>query len=93
MLIKFKRATLFCLRDYHLPTSTSGNCFLLLIFFFQLTIFQASGANSFGVVVGGSSIEQRRLCATEVSKRNVSGFYLFIYFNIFNSLGKEWRLS
>jgi len=36
----------------------------------------ASGANSFGVVVGGSSIEQRRLCATEVSKRNVSGFWI-----------------
>ena len=66
---------------------------LFVVDFFQLTIFQASGANSFGVVVGGSSIEQRRLCATEVSKRNVSGFYLFIYFNIFNSLGKEWRLS
>ena len=53
---------------------------LFVVDFFQLTIFQASGANSFGVVVGGSSIEQRRLCATEVSKRNVSGFYLFIYF-------------
>ncbi|OEL30611.1 Queuine tRNA-ribosyltransferase subunit QTRTD1 [Dichanthelium oligosanthes] len=33
---------------------------------------EASGTNSFGVIVGGSSIEQRRLCATEVSKRNVS---------------------
>ncbi|GJM91669.1 hypothetical protein PR202_ga08068 [Eleusine coracana subsp. coracana] len=35
-----------------------------------------SGTNTLGVVVGGSSIEQRKLCATEVSKRNVSG-YLF----------------
>ncbi|KAL6905955.1 hypothetical protein ACP4OV_003556 [Aristida adscensionis] len=35
-----------------------------------------SGTNSFGVVVGGSSIEQRKLCATEVSKRNVSGFWI-----------------
>ncbi|VAI37963.1 unnamed protein product [Triticum turgidum subsp. durum] len=36
----------------------------------------ASGRNSLGVVVGGSSIEQRKLCATEVSKRNVSGFWI-----------------
>ncbi|CAN6311558.1 unnamed protein product [Urochloa humidicola] len=36
----------------------------------------ASGTNSFGFIVGGSSIEQRRLCATEVSKRNVSGFWI-----------------
>ncbi|WVZ58049.1 hypothetical protein U9M48_008361 [Paspalum notatum var. saurae] len=36
----------------------------------------ASGRNSFGVIVGGSSVEQRRLCATEVSKRNVSGFWI-----------------
>ncbi|OQU91973.1 hypothetical protein SORBI_3001G268300 [Sorghum bicolor] len=36
----------------------------------------ASGTNSFGVIVGGSSLEQRKLCATEVSKRNVSGFWI-----------------
>ncbi|CAN6299822.1 unnamed protein product [Urochloa humidicola] len=36
----------------------------------------ASGTNSFGFIVGGSSMEQRRLCATEVSKRNVSGFWI-----------------
>ncbi|XP_062205805.1 uncharacterized protein LOC133907738 isoform X2 [Phragmites australis] len=35
-----------------------------------------SGTNTFAVVVGGSSIEQRKLCATEVSKRNVSGFWI-----------------
>lgn len=39
------------------------------------TTLQASGTNSFGVVVGGSSLEQRKLCATEVSKRNVSGYF------------------
>lgn len=36
----------------------------------------AAGANTLGVVVGGSSIEQRKLCATEVSKRDVSGFWI-----------------
>jgi queuine tRNA-ribosyltransferase subunit QTRTD1 len=36
---------------------------------------QDSGANTLGVVVGGSSIELRKLCATEVSKRNVSGYF------------------
>ncbi|KAL6641627.1 hypothetical protein ACP70R_019808 [Stipagrostis hirtigluma subsp. patula] len=35
-----------------------------------------SGTNTLGVVVGGSSIEQRKLCAAEVSKRNVSGFWI-----------------
>ncbi|KAF0929303.1 hypothetical protein E2562_019886 [Oryza meyeriana var. granulata] len=34
------------------------------------------GANTLGVVVGGSSVEQRKLCAIEVSKRNVSGFWI-----------------
>jgi hypothetical protein len=41
-------------------------------------IFQASGTDALGVVVGGSSIEQRKLCATEVSKRNVSGYLVYI---------------
>lgn len=60
--------------------STSVNYLLLLIFF---TTLQASGTNSFGVIVGGSSLEQRKLCATEVSKRNVSG-YFYISFDISN---------
>ncbi|TVU31342.1 hypothetical protein EJB05_23024 [Eragrostis curvula] len=41
-----------------------------------LALDTASGTNTLGVVVGGSSIEQRRLCATEVSKRNVTGFWI-----------------
>jgi hypothetical protein len=48
-----------------------------LIVFLQL-LLQASGTNSFGVIVGGSSLEQRKLCATEVSKRNVSGYFIFL---------------
>jgi hypothetical protein len=61
--------------------STSVN-FLLLLILLQL-LLQASGTNSFGVIVGGSSLEQRKLCATEVSKRNVSG-YFYISFDISN---------
>ncbi|TVU31897.1 hypothetical protein EJB05_23602 [Eragrostis curvula] len=41
-----------------------------------LALDTASGTNTLGVVVGGSSIKQRRLCATEVSKRNVTGFWI-----------------
>ncbi|GJN20277.1 hypothetical protein PR202_gb07633 [Eleusine coracana subsp. coracana] len=41
-----------------------------------IALNKASGMNTLGVVVGGSSIEQRKLCATEVSKRNVSGFWI-----------------
>ncbi|EAY77681.1 hypothetical protein OsI_32722 [Oryza sativa Indica Group] len=41
-----------------------------------IALDEDSGANTLGVVVGGSSIELRKLCATEVSKRNVSGFWI-----------------
>ncbi|XAR57530.1 tRNA-guanine(34) transglycosylase, partial [Bertholletia excelsa] len=42
----------------------------------------SSSAEIFGAVVGGSSVEERRRCAQEVAKRNVSGFnfsYCFEY--------------
>ncbi|KQJ95551.1 queuine tRNA-ribosyltransferase accessory subunit 2 isoform X2 [Brachypodium distachyon] len=41
-----------------------------------LALDVAAGQNTLGVVVGGSSIEERKRCATEVSKRNVSGFWI-----------------
>ncbi|GER34207.1 queuine tRNA-ribosyltransferase [Striga asiatica] len=35
-----------------------------------------TGGAVFGSIVGGSNIEERKRCAQEVAKRNVSGFYL-----------------
>ncbi|XP_019195906.1 PREDICTED: queuine tRNA-ribosyltransferase accessory subunit 2-like [Ipomoea nil] len=35
-----------------------------------------TGATAFGSIVGGSSIEERRRCAQEVAKRNVSGYWI-----------------
>ncbi|XP_073115967.1 uncharacterized protein [Elaeis guineensis] len=35
-----------------------------------------SGANTLGAIVGGSCVEERKRCATEVAMRNVSGFWI-----------------
>ncbi|XP_028063633.1 queuine tRNA-ribosyltransferase accessory subunit 2-like isoform X2 [Camellia sinensis] len=36
----------------------------------------STGGAVFGAIVGGSSVEERRRCAQEVAKRNVSGYWL-----------------
>ncbi|XP_078170282.1 uncharacterized protein LOC144564557 isoform X1 [Carex rostrata] len=41
-----------------------------------LSLDQEKGASTLGAVVGGASIVNRKKCATEVSMRNVSGFWL-----------------
>ncbi|KAJ1704217.1 hypothetical protein LUZ63_003996 [Rhynchospora breviuscula] len=41
-----------------------------------LSLDQEKGVSTLGAVVGGPNIENRKKCATEVSMRNVSGFYL-----------------
>lgn len=35
-----------------------------------------TGATVFGSIVGGSSVEERRRCAQEVARRNVSGYWI-----------------
>ncbi|KAK1276766.1 hypothetical protein QJS04_geneDACA009901 [Acorus gramineus] len=34
------------------------------------------GKNMLGAIVGGSSVEERKRCATEVARRNVSGYWI-----------------
>ncbi|KAG0493221.1 hypothetical protein HPP92_004215 [Vanilla planifolia] len=41
-----------------------------------IALDKAGGTNIFGSIVGGSNVEERRRCAAEVAKRNVSGFYI-----------------
>lgn len=41
-----------------------------------LALDPASGANILGAIVGGSSAEERKRCASEVAMRNVSGFWI-----------------
>lgn len=45
----------------------------------MIYIIQEGGKNVLGFVVGGSSIEERKRCATEVAARNVSGFMNFFF--------------
>lgn len=81
VVLGYKFGGLWCkLRKTVATFLTNGINYLLLLIFLQL-LLQASGTNSFGVIVGGSNLEQRKLCATEVSKRNVSG-YFYISFDI-----------
>lgn len=43
---------------------------------FKVSIFEMqTGGAVFGSIVGGSKIDERKRCAQEVSKRNVSGVY------------------
>ncbi|XP_008781986.1 queuine tRNA-ribosyltransferase accessory subunit 2-like isoform X2 [Phoenix dactylifera] len=41
-----------------------------------LALDPAGGANILGAIVGGSSIEERKRCATKVAMQNVSGFWI-----------------
>ena len=45
---------------------------------------QSGGEDILGAIVGGSSLEERRRCAKEVAKRNVSGLlsFPFLFFRI-----------
>lgn len=49
-----------------------ANCYVIYI-------IQEGGKNVLGFIVGGSSIEARKRCATEVAARNVSGFMNFFF--------------
>lgn len=42
----------------------------------SLALEKSNGASILGAVVGGSSIEERKRCATGVAMRNVSGFWI-----------------
>ena len=46
---------------------------------------QSGGEDILGAIVGGSSLEERRRCAKEVAKRNVSGLlsFPFLFFSNF----------
>lgn len=41
-----------------------------------IALDKTGGNNIFGSIVGGTSVEERKRCATEVAKRNVRGFYI-----------------
>lgn len=47
----------------------------------QLIIIMKTGGGIFGAIVGGNDVEERKRCAVEVVKRNVSGsitcFFIF----------------
>lgn len=47
-----------------------------LYFSFSLLIYIQIGGAAFGSIVGGSKIDERKRCAQEVAKRDVSGLCL-----------------
>ncbi|KAJ3683207.1 hypothetical protein LUZ60_013434 [Juncus effusus] len=41
-----------------------------------LSLDQGKGESTLGAILGGSNVEERKRCANEVSKRNVSGYWI-----------------
>lgn len=56
-----------------------------------LNLATKTGGAVFGSIVGGSKIEERRLCAQEVAKRSVSGTYILISDDFLVTYVNNWQ--